>query len=145
MTHPAGIPESARLWWGEEIENDRKGLRTAFLAGPLEPLEEHAVVALAAHVFFTDRCDLRYAAELARRLRAPVAITVEVPMSRARYRAAVARMPSRTVVVVRLPLPWASELRAQDEVSVGADYTLLTWRVGSAVKAVPDDYRADHV
>lgn len=146
MTHPAGIDPAAKLWWGPEVENDRRGLLTAFVAGRLDGSEIARVERDAQHVFITETfLDLDWVQRfLAPHLRPGVPMTVARFADPRTVQAFLAHdLAERARLVVRVHAPWANLLRARDEVSVGVPYRMHTFRMKDGIRVIPSHYASD--
>jgi hypothetical protein len=151
-THPAGL-EEAPVFYGTEIEGELTGTPTAFVRRGLTDEESVALVRRIKadsieQVFLTESffewdwlSDILFpwAAENHPQL----IVTI------GRYTKDMTEfllLPFRDnlrVIVRFLDCPWMTDLKSNDQITVGVPYDLTTFRVGDGVETRPSEYEKD--
>ena len=157
MAHPSSrVPSGTLLWFGPEVEGQAmRGVFTAFVAAPLdgEWLDAYLLRlrdGTVRHVFLTETFgDYAFAWDWLYEFLIPL-IEGVVPVTVACYSAHAAGLlfapwapQVRFLVRASTDAGWIRLLRPNDEVSVGVDYDLLTWRTIDGIRSRPEDYKGD--
>lgn len=139
------VVHGADCWLGREVEGQlaATALLTLFVARRLADWQvrriyEHSI----EHIFFVEGFD---AWEWAREVLLPrfrkVALTAALRPHELHMRASLPEM--RVVVRALENADWLDTLLPGDEVSIGQQYDLVTWKVSDGVRTVPSDYQDD--
>lgn len=139
------VAHGSACWLGREVEGElaEKSLLTAFVARRLTSWEvdslcEHSI----EHIFFVEGFgDWEWArARLLPRF-PNAALTAALRPDEVPFRDSLPEM--RVVVRALEHADWLDMLQPDDEVSIGQQYDLITWKKSDGVRTVPSEYQGD--
>lgn len=145
------VVHEADCWLGREVEGQlaAKALLTVFVARQLldeqvDRIREYEI----EHIFFVEGFaakDWFAAWDWARDVLLPrfpkADVTVALRPHELDFRSSIAEM--RVVVRALENADWIDMLLPGDEVSIGQQYDLATWKMSDGVRTVPSDYQGD--
>lgn len=155
MTHPAGpdvgVGRTA-IWYGLEVEGAlaRHRVPTAFIdsvpqdPGDLAELQRRLSTSRVRHVFLTENFTDWAWVQQHVLPRTKGHLTIAVNEDDVDDRLTWPILWRATLMVrANMRAPWMEKLRANDQVTVGVPYSLVTWAVRDGVRSTPPDYKMD--